>query len=68
MTRLPNKRGKKVEPIRAWAVMYEDKYFNVYINAPAQIYATRRSAYEYANGSKVIPIEIRPIPKRRRRK
>ena len=61
------KSGQIIEPLKAWAVLYEGKYFNVFINDLAKIYATRSSAYEYANGSKVIQVLITPLPKRKKK-
>ena len=57
--------------VRAWAVMYpagKTEVFQVFTNAAAHIYATRKAAYEFRvnDSHKVIQCEIRPVTRRKR--
>ena len=58
------------KPIKAWAVIIGGESgdeFPVFINAPAEIYATRASAYENSNGRTVVQVKISPIQRKRRK-
>jgi hypothetical protein len=63
---------KQPRRVRAWALTYPEEtgdVFQIFTNAPAEIYATRKAAIENRTNEshKIVKVEIRQIKPRKRK-